>query len=83
MKVFRRRRISVQVSGFSILEIIFMNYEARFFCEIFKLPKEMPKIAKCLKCLKLRYSVDFNKLKREVGYNNFIFLNSGLQYARN
>ena len=26
-----------------------------------KLLAEMPKIAKCLKCLKLRYSVDFNK----------------------
>ncbi len=26
-----------------------------------KLLIEMPKIAKCLKCLKLRYSVDFNK----------------------
>ncbi len=26
-----------------------------------KLLEEMPKITKCLKCLKLRYSVDFNK----------------------
>jgi hypothetical protein len=42
-----------------------------------KLLAEMPKIAKCLKCLKpfgqealdrLRYSVNFNKLKRKVGY---------------
>ncbi len=28
-----------------------------------KLLVEMPKIAKCLKCLKLRYAVDFNKTK--------------------
>jgi len=28
----------------SILEIIFLNYVAPSFCEIFKLPKEMPKI---------------------------------------
>jgi hypothetical protein len=27
--------------------------------------KEMPKITKCLKCLKLRYSVDFIKLETQ------------------
>jgi hypothetical protein len=36
----------------SILEIIFLHYVARSFCETFKLPKELPKIAKCLKMLK-------------------------------
>jgi hypothetical protein len=45
----------------SILEIIFVHYVTRSFGETIKLPKEMPKVAKCLKCLKLRYSVDFNK----------------------
>jgi hypothetical protein len=32
----------------SILEIIFLHYVARSFCETIKLPKEMPKIAKCI-----------------------------------
>jgi hypothetical protein len=52
----------------SILEIIFLHYVARSFCETIKLPKEMPKIAKCLKCLKLRYSIDFIK-KKDYAYN--------------
>jgi len=46
-----------------ILEIIFLHYAARSFCETIKLPKEVPKIAKCLKCLKLRNSIDFMKKK--------------------
>jgi hypothetical protein len=49
--------------GISILEIIFLHYVARSFCETIKLPKEMSKIAKCLKCLKLRYSIEFYKEK--------------------
>jgi hypothetical protein len=49
----------------SILEIIFLYYVARSFCETIKLPQEMPKIAKCLKCLKLRYSIDFIKRKKQ------------------
>ena len=32
-----------------------------YFYVNMKLLAEMPKITKCLKCLKLRYSVDFNK----------------------
>ena len=43
-----------------------------------KLLAEMPKIAKCLK---LRYSADFNKYKRSVGYY-IIFLISGFPYAK-
>ena len=46
-----------------------------------KLLAEMPKIAKCLKCLKLRYSVDFNKYKCKVGYY-FCFPSSGIPYAK-
>jgi hypothetical protein len=46
------------------LVIIFVHYVARSFCETIKLPKEMPKFAKCLKCLKLRYSIDFIKRKK-------------------
>jgi hypothetical protein len=38
---------------------------ARSFCETIKLPQEMPKIAKCLKCLKLRYSIYFIKGKKQ------------------
>jgi hypothetical protein len=30
-----------------------------------ELPKEMPKIVKCLKCLKLRYSIDLTKRKKQ------------------
>jgi hypothetical protein len=45
-------------SSISILEIIFVHYVAKSFCETVQLPKELPKIAKCLK---LRYSVDINK----------------------
>jgi hypothetical protein len=37
----------------------------------------MPKIAKCLKCLKLRYSVDFNKNARS-GIILFLKMKSGL-----
>ena len=49
---------------FSILEIIFLHYVARSFCETIKLPKEMPKIAKCLKCLiRRRRTIDFIKKK--------------------
>jgi hypothetical protein len=46
---------------FSTLVIIFVHYVARSFCETIKLPKEMPKIAKCLK---LRYSIDLNRKDR-------------------
>jgi len=46
----------------SILEIIFLHYVARSFCETTKLPQEVPKIAKCLK---LRYSVHFIKRKKQ------------------
>ena len=46
-------------------EIIFLHYVARSICETIKLPKEMPKIAKCLKCLKLRYSIDFIKRNKQ------------------
>jgi hypothetical protein len=49
---------------FSTLVIIFVHYVARSFCETIKLPKEMPKIAKCLKCLKLRYSIYLNRKDR-------------------
>jgi hypothetical protein len=35
---------------------------ARSFCVKIKLPKEIPKIAKCLK---LRYSIDFKKKKKD------------------
>jgi hypothetical protein len=48
----------------STLVIIFVHSVARSFCETIKLPKEMPKIAKCLKCLKLMYSIDFIKRKK-------------------
>jgi len=36
--------------------VIFVHFVARSFCVKIKFPKEMPKITKCLKCLKLRYS---------------------------
>ncbi len=49
----------------SILIVIFLHFVARSFCVKIKLPKEMPKIAKCLKCLKLRYSIDFIKRKKQ------------------
>jgi hypothetical protein len=49
----------------SILEIIFLHYVAKPFCEAIKFPKEMPKIAKCLKCLKLRNSIGFIKRKKQ------------------
>ncbi len=53
--------------GLSIrtLVIIFVHYVARSFCEPIKLPKVMPKMAKCLKCLKLRNSIDFIKRKKQ------------------
>jgi hypothetical protein len=60
--------------GFNILAIIYVHYMARSFCEPIKLPKVMPKMAKCLKCLKpfgqealdrLRYSIDFIKRKKQ------------------
>ena len=34
-----------QGGGISILEIYFLHYVARFFCETIKLPIEMPKIS--------------------------------------
>ena len=53
----------------SILEIIFLHYVAKSFCETIKLPKEMPKVAKCLKCLKLRFASGGSILfKRKVDY---------------
>ncbi len=40
----------------------FVHIVAKYILYVnMKLLAEMPKIAKCLKCLKLRYSVDFNK----------------------
>ncbi len=42
-----------------------MHFVAISFCIKIKLPTEMPKIAKCLKCLKLRYSIDFIKRKKQ------------------
>ena len=60
--------------SFSILEIIFLHYVARSFCEAFKLPKELPKIAKCLKCLKLRNSIDFIFIKKKNKLCNYIHL---------
>jgi hypothetical protein len=62
---------------FSTLVIIIVHYVARSFCETIKLPKEMPKIAKCLKCLKLRYSIDFKRAERSDINKSSIF-NSGL-----
>jgi hypothetical protein len=58
--------MTIALPYFSTLVIIFVHYVARSFCETIKLPKEMPKIAKCLKCLKLRYSIDFIKKKNYV-----------------
>jgi hypothetical protein len=52
--------------GFRRLDIIFVHYVARSICESIKLPQEMPKNAKCLKCLKLRYSIDFINKKNKV-----------------
>jgi hypothetical protein len=48
--------------GFNILAIIYVHSMARSFCEPIKLPKVMPKMAKCLK---LRYSIDFIKRKKQ------------------
>jgi len=45
----------------SILAIIFVHHMARSFCEPIKLPKVMPKTAKCLK---LWYSIDLNRKDR-------------------
>jgi hypothetical protein len=42
-----------------------VHFVARSFCVKIKFPKEMPKVAKCLKCLKLRYSIDFIKRKKQ------------------
>ena len=39
-----------------------------------KLLAEMPKIAKCLKCLKLRYSIDFIFIKKKNKLCNYIHL---------
>jgi hypothetical protein len=55
--VLNKKELPADESGelyLSFLEIIFVHYVARFFCEPIKLPKEMPKIAKCLKCLNFR-----------------------------
>jgi hypothetical protein len=60
---------------FSILEIIFLHYVARSFCESFKLPIEMPKIAKCLKCLiRRRRTIDFIFLRIKNKLCNYIHL---------
>jgi hypothetical protein len=51
--------------GISTLVIVFVHYVARSFCETIKLAKEMPKIAKCLKCLiRRRRTIDFIKRKK-------------------
>jgi hypothetical protein len=50
---------------FSLFIVIFVHFVARSFCVKIKFPKEMPKIAKCLKCLKLRYSIDLIKRKKQ------------------
>jgi len=71
-----------QITVFSILEIFFVYCVARFFCEIIKLPKEMPKIAKYLKCLKLRYSIDLNRKDRAQQYHkSSIFPPQADQYS--
>ena len=64
-KTAQLKVMSYGLLKFSTLVIIFVHYVARSFCETIKLPKEMPKIAKCLKCLKLRYSIDFIKRKKQ------------------
>jgi hypothetical protein len=43
-----------------------ISYVARSFCGTIKLPKELPKIAKCLKCLiRRRRSIDFIFIKNK------------------
>jgi hypothetical protein len=61
------RKISFRGSAFlwCTIIVIFVHFVARSFCVKIKFPKEMPKIAKCLKCLKLRYSIDFIKRKKQ------------------
>ena len=63
MPIISRRRVGIAHPG--ILAIIYVHYMARSFCVPIKLPKEMAKIAKCLKCLKLRYAIDFIKRKKQ------------------
>jgi hypothetical protein len=60
-----KKKLACRGSRFSTLVIIFVHYVARSFCETIKLPQEMPKIAKCLKCLKLRNSIDLIKRKKQ------------------
>jgi hypothetical protein len=60
---------------FSCLEFIFVHFVAKSFCVKIKLPKEMPKIAKCLK---LRYSIDFKKEKNKVCYNIHLLISDFL-----
>jgi hypothetical protein len=48
-----------------LLIVIFVHFVAKLICVEIKFPKEMPKIAKCLNCLKLRYSIDFIKRKKQ------------------
>jgi hypothetical protein len=64
---------------FRTLEINFVPYVARSFCETIKLPYEMPKVAKCLKCLKLRYPIDLNRKDRAKRYNKSSIFN--LQFS--
>jgi hypothetical protein len=49
----------------SLLIVIFVLFVARSFCVKIKFAKEMPKIAKCLKCLKLRYAIYFIERKKQ------------------
>jgi len=70
----RRRRIRV-----SILAIIFVHYVARSFCDPIKLPKEMPKIAKCLK---LRYAVDLNRKGRAKRHHKSSIFNLQFRLVR-
>jgi hypothetical protein len=55
----------------SILEIIFLHYVARSFCETFKLPKELPKIAKCL--IRRRRTIDYFLLRKKT---NFVIIST-------
>ncbi|CAB1075825.1 hypothetical protein D1AOALGA4SA_3636 [Olavius algarvensis Delta 1 endosymbiont] len=49
-----------------------MHYAARYFCKTIKLTDKMPKIAKCLKCLKLRNSIDFRKKSKVCIYIHWL-----------
>ena len=59
-----RHRLSYHLAattGYAFSNYFYVFCGKIYFNVNMKLLAEMPKIAKCLKCLKLRYSVDFNK----------------------